>query len=186
MCIRDSRSRVRSYFQASNSDSRFFLPFLRRIVRDVETIVTASEKEAAVLENQLIKRHQPRFNVKLRDDKNFLCLRLDSDEPWPRLRTVRKPSADGARYFGPFHSSTSARRTLQLVNKHFQLRTCTDSDMKTRIRPCLQYQIKRCPGPCVYDVDVDWYAEQVRSVELFLDARHDELCLLYTSDAADE
>lgn len=169
------RSRVRSYFQASNTDSRYFLPFLRRLVRDVETLVTASEKEAAVLENELIKRHQPRFNVKLRDDKNFLCLRLDGNEAWPRLRTVRKPATDGARYFGPFHSSTSARRTLQLVNKHFQLRTCTDSDMKTRIRPCLQYQIKRCPAPCVYDVDAAWYGEQVRSVELFLDARHDEL-----------
>ena len=169
------RSRVRSYFQASNSDERYFLPILRDIVADVETVVTATEKEAAVLENELIKKHQPRFNVKLRDDKDFLCLRLDTKRDWPRLDLVRRPKADGARYFGPYHSATSARRTLHLVNKHFQLRTCTDAELKSRRRACLQYQIKRCPAPCVHEVARDWYGEQVRSVELFLDARHDEL-----------
>lgn len=169
------RSRVRSYFQASSSDERYFIPMLRDLVADLETVVTQSEKEAAVLENELIKKHQPRFNVKLRDDKDFLCLRLDRKRAWPRLDLVRRPKADGARYFGPYHSATSARRTLHLVNKHFQLRTCTDSELKSRRRPCLQYQIKRCPAPCVYEVARDWYDEQVRSVELFLDARHDEL-----------
>ncbi len=169
------RSRVRSYFQASSSDERYFLPILRSVVADLETVVTTSEKEAAVLENELIKRHQPRFNVKLRDDKDFLCLKLDSKKEWPRIELVRRPKADGARYFGPYHSATSARRTLHLVNKHFQLRTCTDGELASRRRPCLQYQIKRCPGPCVYEVSRAWYAEQVRSVELFLDARHDEL-----------
>jgi excinuclease ABC subunit C len=169
------RSRVRSYFQEASSDSRYFIPILRRRVADIETVVTASEKEAAVLENELIKKHQPRFNVKLRDDKDFLCLRLDPKADWPRLEPVRRPSADGARYFGPYHSATSARRTLHLVNKHFQLRTCTDADMRARRRPCLQYQIKRCAAPCVFQVDRHWYAEQVRTVELFLDARHDEL-----------
>jgi excinuclease ABC subunit C len=169
------RSRVKSYFQESGSDSRYFIPILRKIVRDLETVVTSGEKEAAVLENDLIKQHQPRFNVKLRDDKDFLSLRLDTQKPWPRLETVRRPSADGARYFGPYHSATSARRTLHLVNKHFQLRTCSDADLASRRRPCLQYQIKRCPGPCVMKVDEAWYAEQVRSVALFLEGRHDEL-----------
>lgn len=169
------RSRVRSYFQASSSDERYFIPMLRDLVADLETVVTASEKEAAVLENELIKKHQPRFNVKLRDDKDFLCLRLDKKRAWPRLDLVRRPKADGARYFGPYHSATSARRTLHLVNKHFQLRTCTDSELKSRRRACLQYQIKRCPAPCVHEVARDWYEEQVRAVELFLDARHDEL-----------
>jgi excinuclease ABC subunit C len=169
------RARVRSYFQKSTSDSRAFLPLLLDIVDDVETMVTASEKEAAVLENELIKQHQPRFNVKLRDDKDFLCLRLDTSKEWPRLETVRRPDADGARYFGPYHSATSARRTLHLVNKHFKLRTCTDGDMRMRRRPCLQYQIKRCAAPCVYAVDRDWYAGQVRAVALFLEDRHDEL-----------
>lgn len=169
------KSRVRSYYQASSSDGRYFVPLLRRLVEDVETVVTASEKEASVLENELIKKHRPRFNVKLRDDKEFLCLRLDSRVEWPRLEPVRRPQSDGARYFGPYHSASSARRTLRLIGKHFQLRTCTDLDMKSRRRPCLQYQIKRCSAPCVYEVDQAFYAEQVRTVELFLDGRHDEL-----------
>jgi excinuclease ABC subunit C len=169
------RSRVKSYFQEGGSDARYFIPILRRIVRDLETVVTGSEKEAAVLENDLIKQHQPRFNVKLRDDKDFLCLRLDPQKDWPRLETVRRPSPDGARYFGPYHSATSARRTLHLVNKHFQLRTCTDAELSSRRRPCLQYQIKRCPAPCVLDVDRAFYGEMVRSVALFLEGRHDEL-----------
>src|SRR5262249_2401988 len=169
------RARVRSYFQDGGTDARYFIPILRRIVRDLETVVTSTEKEAAVLENQLIKKHQPRFNVKLRDDKDFLCLRIDTQKAWPRLEAVRRPSPDGARYFGPYHSATSARRTLHLVNKHFQLRTCSDAELASRRRPCLQYQIKRCPAPCVMDVDKAWYADQVRSVGLFLDGRHDEL-----------
>jgi len=169
------RSRVKSYFQEGGSDARYFIPILRRIVRDLETVVTATEKEAAVLENELIKKHKPRFNVKLRDDKDFLCLRIDAKAEWPRLETVRRPSPDGARYFGPFHSATSARRTLHLVNKHWKLRTCTDIEMASRRRPCLQYQIKRCPAPCVFEVDKNLYNEQVRSVSLFLEGRHDEL-----------
>jgi excinuclease ABC subunit C len=169
------RSRVRSYFQESGSDTRYFIPILRKIVRDLETVVTASEKEAAVLENELIKQHKPRFNVKLRDDKDFLCLRLDSTREWPRIETVRRPSPDRARYFGPYHSATAARRTLHLVNKHFQLRTCSDTELASRRRPCLQHQIKRCPAPCVFEVDKAWYGEQVRAVSLFLDGRHDEL-----------
>jgi excinuclease ABC subunit C len=168
------RSRVRSYFQAGGSDARYFIPLLRHLAVDIETVVTATEKEAAVLENQLIKKLQPRFNFKLRDDKDFLCLRLDTSKEWPRLETVRNPSPDGARYFGPYHSATSARRTLHLVNKHFHLRTCSDADFASRKRPCLQHQIKRCPAPCVYEVDRDLYGEQVRAVSLFLEGRHDE------------
>ena len=169
------RSRVRSYFQEGGSDSRYFIPLLRRIIRDLETVVTATEKEAAVLENELIKKHKPRFNVKLRDDKDFLCLRLDPTKSWPRLETVRRPSPDGARYFGPYHSATSARRTLHLINKHFHLRTCSDADFASRKRPCLQYQIKRCPAPCVLEVDATEYGVQTRAVSLFLEGRHDEL-----------
>jgi excinuclease ABC subunit C len=164
------RSRVRSYFQARGTDARGFIPLLRRHVSDLETIVTGTEKEAAILENSLIKQNRPRYNVKLRDDKEYLTLRLDERHPWPRLDLVRRPDADGARYFGPYHSATAARRTLHLVEKHFQLRTCSDRDLTSRKRPCLQFQIKRCPAPCVYDVDRDLYAQQVRAVSLFLDA----------------
>ena len=169
------RSRVRSYFQAGSSDDRAFLPFLRSAFGRFETLVTETEKEAAILENSLIKEQRPRFNVKLRDDKEFLTLRLDPAQQWPRLDLVRRPEVDRARYFGPYHSATAARRTLHLVEKHFQLRTCSDRDFETRKRPCLQYQIKRCLGPCVYEVDQSLYDQQVRSVSLFLEGRHDEL-----------
>ncbi len=172
------RSRVRSYFQEGTSDNRYFIPILLRTLGDLDTIVTGSEKEAAILENNLIKEHRPRYNIKLRDDKDYICLRLDVKEDWPRLWVVRRPTADPAgrlRYFGPYHSATAARRTLHLVNKHFQLRTCTDLEMRSRKRPCLQHQIKRCPAPCVLEVDKAWYDEQVRAVAMFLDGRHDEL-----------
>ncbi|HEY8077666.1 MAG TPA: excinuclease ABC subunit UvrC, partial [Labilithrix sp.] len=169
------RSRVRSYFQEGTSDVRFFIPILTKTIGDLDTIVAGSEKEATILENNLIKEHRPRWNVKLRDDKDYISLRLQTKDDWPRLEVVRRPQPDGARYFGPYHSATAARRTLHLVNKHFQLRTCTDTELKSRKRPCLQHQIKRCPAPCVLDVDKAWYEEQVRSVSLFLDGRHDEL-----------
>ncbi|HET7538965.1 MAG TPA: excinuclease ABC subunit UvrC [Polyangiaceae bacterium] len=169
------RSRVRSYFQDSSSDVRAFIPFLRKQAADLDTIVTLTEKEAAILENSLIKEAKPRFNVKLRDDKEFLSLRLSTEHAWPRLELVRKPKPDNARYFGPYHSATAARRTLHLVEKHFQLRTCSDREIESRKRPCLKYQIKRCPAPCVYDVDPAEYASQVHAVSLFMDGRHDEL-----------
>jgi excinuclease ABC subunit C len=169
------RSRVKSYFQPGSSDERYFIPLLQNTLGDLDTIVTSTEKEATILENTLIKEYRPRYNVKLRDDKDFLCLRLAAGHPWPRLDIVRRPSPDGARYFGPYHSATSARRTLHLVNKHFQLRTCSDAELAARRRPCLQYQIKRCPAPCVYEVDRGWYGEQVEAVSKFLEGKHDEL-----------
>jgi excinuclease ABC subunit C len=172
---RSLRSRVRSYFQPGQSDNRFFIERLPREIGDLETFVVENEKEAALLENALIKERQPRYNFKLRDDKDFLSLRLDTREPWPKLHVVRRPKPDGAQYFGPYDSATAARKTLRLVNRHFRLRTCREGDFKSRVRPCLQYQIKRCPAPCVYPVDRGEYLEQARLVALFLDGRHDEL-----------
>ena len=180
------RARVRSYFQEGSSDNRAFIPILLRTIGDLDTIVTRNEKEATILENNLVKEYRPKHNVKLRDDKDFITLRLGraaaADEEsakaaarWPRLEVVRRPAPDGARYFGPYHSATAARRTLHLVNKHFQLRTCTDVEFASRKRPCLQHQIKRCPAPCVLDVDRGWYGEQVDAVGTFLEGRHDEL-----------
>ncbi|MEM8607237.1 MAG: excinuclease ABC subunit UvrC [Myxococcota bacterium] len=172
---RSLRSRVRSYFQPGSSDVRAFVSRLERELVDIETFVTHTDKEAALLENQLIKSHQPKYNVKLRDDKEYLSLRLDQKRAWPRLEVVRRPKPDGAQYFGPYHSATAARQTLRLVNRYFQLRTCTDTEFRLRSRPCLQHQIKRCPGPCVLDVDADEYQAQVANVARFLDGRHDEL-----------
>jgi excinuclease ABC subunit C len=113
--------------------------------------------------------------VKLRDDKNYLVLRLDPEASWPRLEVVRRIQDDGAYYFGPYHSASSCREALRVVNRHFQLRTCTDHVLANRRRPCLQYQIKRCPAPCVLPVPREEYADQVRDVRLFLDGKNDEL-----------
>jgi len=169
------RTRVRQYFQPASGDTRAFVPLLEGIVADIETVVTSNEKEALLLENNLIKRHQPRFNVKLTDDKNYLVLRLDPRAPWPRLEVVRKIANDGAYYYGPYHSATACREALRVVNRHFQLRICTDHTLASRKRPCLQYQIKRCLAPCVHKVAVEDYAEQVRFVGLFLEGKSDEL-----------
>jgi excinuclease ABC subunit C len=172
---RSLRSRVRSYFQPGQSDTRFFIERLDREIGDLETFVAKNEKEAALLENALIKERKPRYNFKLRDDKDFLSLRLDPRENWPRLTVLRRPKPDGAWYFGPYDSATSARRTLRTVNRFFKLRTCRDTDFARRERPCLQYQIKRCAGPCVFEVDRAEYGAQAELVRLFLENRHDDL-----------
>lgn len=167
------RARVRQYF--NGTDGRFFVPLLAGMLGDIETVVTSTNKEALLLENNLIKKHKPRFNVKLRDDKQFLVLRLDPKAKWPRLELVRRMRQDGARYFGPYHSAQSARHTLKVVNRYFKLRTCNDYTLTHRKRPCLQYQIGRCPAPCVYQVDPATYGDQVRGVGLFLEGRHKDL-----------
>ncbi len=172
---RSLRQRVRQYFQANSSDYRYFIPLLDRVLGDIETVVTATEKEAVLLENSLIKQHRPRYNVRLRDDKDYLSVRLDKRVPWPRLEIVRRPRVDGAVYFGPYPSSTEARRTLKTINRHFQLRTCDNEEFASRTRPCLEYQIKRCSGPCVLPVPPEEYAAQVEYVEMFLGGRTREL-----------
>src|SRR5713226_2214563 len=169
------RSRVAQYFQERSSDTRAFIPFLTDLLGDIEVMITPSEKDAFLLENELIKKHRPRFNIRLRDDKNFISLRLSTTHPYPRLEVVRRIRRDGARYFGPFASASSIRETLSIVNRHFQLRTCTDQVMTNRRRPCLQYQIKRCPAPCVYNVPQDDYRRSVEEVALFLEGKAGEL-----------
>src|SRR2546427_6337073 len=183
------RARVMQYFQERTGDARAFIPFLEDLLGDVEVMITPSEKDALLLENELIKKHKPRFNVKLRDDKNFISLRLSATHPYPRLEVVRRVKKDGARYFGPLASASSIRETLSIVNRHFQLRTCTDSVMANRRRPCLQYQIKRCPAPCVYNVPQEEYRRSVDEVALFLEGKADELTTQHEArvkDAASE
>lgn len=172
---RSLRARVRSYFQPQTSDARWFIERLPAELGDLETFVTQNEQEAALLENALIKERQPRYNFKLRDDKEFLSIRLDPREAWPRLRVVRRPAQDGARYFGPYDSATAARKTSRLASRYFRLRTCTDADFASRVRPCLQHQIGRCPAPCVLEVDRKEYLAQAKIVGLFLDGRHDDV-----------
>jgi excinuclease ABC subunit C len=169
----DLRSRVRSYF--SGTDPRPFVRYLDQLLGDIEFIVTRNPKEALLLENTLIKKHQPRFNFQLRDDKNYLSIRLDTNEEWPRVRVVRQQKDDGAHYFGPYHSASKIRKTVSLINRYFRLRTCRDTVFRNRVRPCLQHQIKRCPGPCVLDVDREAYMDNVHRTILFLEGKTTEL-----------
>ncbi len=170
------RVRLRQYFRPGD-DTRFFVSagLLGRVLVEIETMIVDNEKEALLLENHLIKQHQPRFNIKLRDDKQYLVLRVDPKASYPRVEVVRNIKDDDARYFGPYHSATSCRSTLRTLNRHFQLRTCTDHVLKTRKRVCLQYQINRCPGPCIYPVPESEYGEQVSDVMMFLSGKNKEL-----------
>jgi len=167
------RARLRSY--NSGADTRGFVRLLDRLLGSVEVILTHSEKEALIAENDLIKKHQPRFNIKLTDDKNFLVLRLSTTHPFPRLEVQRRFRKDKAIYFGPFHSASAIRKTLRVVNRHFQLRTCSDQVLKSRTRPCIQYQIKRCPAPCAFELPTGSYDQNVKSVIAFLDGRGEDL-----------
>ncbi|MCB9671844.1 MAG: excinuclease ABC subunit UvrC [Alphaproteobacteria bacterium] len=148
---RSLRARVRQYL--TGTDERAMVPFLVAAAKSVDVVVTASEKEALLLENSLIKQHRPRFNVKLRDDSNFLHLRVDPRSSWPRYHLVRSIRDDGARYFGPYHSASKARSTLAFLQRAFPLRTCTDAVLRSRTRPCLLHQMDRCVAPCVDAVD---------------------------------
>src|ERR671938_6363 len=169
------RNRVRSYFQSGRGHDRKTRELVRRI-RDLEFIITDNEVEALVLESNLIKQHKPRYNVLLKDDKQYPHLKLTINEPFPRVMITRKIQRDGALYFGPFLPASMARRTIDLINRTFQLRTC-DIEIDGRLpRPCLEYHIKRCLGPCVKGLCTPAeYAESVRDVRLFLEGRNKEL-----------
>jgi excinuclease ABC subunit C len=171
------RSRVRSYF-AAGGDGRIQVPSLVERIRDLEVLVVATVKDALLLENELIKRHRPVFNVRLRDDKQYLVLRLDPREEWPRLTLVRRFAEDGATYFGPYTSSVSMHASLSNLRKLFPLRSCSEGvfrDHVRRGRPCIEYEMKRCPGPCVALVTRESYAELVQGTALFLRGRSREL-----------
>jgi len=167
------KNRLRSY--ANQTDARPFVRHLPRLLSRVEFLVTSNDKEAILAENDLIKSHKPKFNIKLVDDKRHLCLKLDTRKTYPRLEVVRNKGKDRAHYFGPYDSASTLRRTLQIANKHFQLRTCSDHVLKTRKTPCLQYQIKRCPAPCVFDLTDGTYDQSVKNVRQFLNGDFDGL-----------
>jgi excinuclease ABC subunit C len=167
------RARVRQYF--AGHDSRAMVPRLVREIAEVEVVLTSTEKEALILENTLIKKHQPRYNAKLRDDKNFLHLRLDFRAPWPRLELRRSIRADGARWFGPYHSAARARQTLDAVQRHFPLRRCSDRTVHARRRPCLLFQMGRCVAPCTEPVERAAYLGIAEEAALFLAGRSKEL-----------
>jgi excinuclease ABC subunit C len=168
------RTRIRSYFR-EGADGRAQIQFLIQRARSLDYIVTGTEQEALILENNLIKKHRPRYNVVFKDDKTYVNLRLNLDHPFPRLTVVRRPRRDGAVYFGPFASTGSVRQTLRTIGRIFPMRTCTDAELASRTRPCLYYYIKRCPAPCVGYVGAEEYAETVKRVTMFLKGRGTEL-----------
>jgi excinuclease ABC subunit C len=170
------RNRVRSYF-VKGGDERVKIRYLMDKVDNIRTILTETEKEALILENNLIKEHRPKYNVNLRDDKSFFSLRLNVAHPFPKLSLVRtqRIKPDGARYFGPYSSARDARITLKFIQKLFPLRQCTDRHMATCKRPCLNCQMKRCLCPCSGKVDPAEYARMVEGVTLLLQGRSEDL-----------
>ena len=175
---RSLKKRLASYFaRIENSASRMDMKteILIRNISDFDTIITDSEKEALILESNLIKRYKPRYNVILKDDKRYPSLRLDIKDPYPNLIVVRKIAKDGALYFGPFASSVAVQKTLKIIHKTFRLRKCKQKDFNRRTRPCLNYQIGSCLGPCCLEVDNKIYDNIVKEVVLFLKGKTPDL-----------
>src|SRR3982750_1054311 len=168
------RNRVRSYFHSSRNHD----PKTRQLVKliaDFEFIVVDNEVEALVLESNLIKKHKPRFNVFLKDDKSYPHLKL-TNEPFPKVVMTRKIVRDGSSYYGPFLPATLARNTLNLINRAFQLRTCEIEIDGKLPRPCLEYHLKRCLGPCVKGLCTqDEYLEAAADVKTLLEGKNKEL-----------
>ncbi|MFO7708966.1 MAG: excinuclease ABC subunit UvrC [Desulfobacterales bacterium] len=171
---RNLRKRLAAYFTASGHADPKVGVLVSRIA-DVDTIITRTEKEALLLESNLIKRHRPRYNVVLKDDKRYPSLRLDPSENYPHFTVVRKTGEDDAHYFGPFASARAVRETLNVINKTFKLRQCKASEFRTRTRPCLHCQMSGCFAPCCREVDPQVYQEQVQEAVLFLKGRTHEL-----------
>ena len=170
---KELRGRVRSYLRGG--DGRAQVEFLMRRVGDVETLVTRNEKEALILENNLIKQYKPRYNIRLKDDKTYLSIKVTAAHPWPRVVATRSIVKDGGQYFGPYSSALAVRETIDIIEKHFLLRNCTDNNFRNRDRPCLQYQIKRCMAPCVLPVDRDVYQQSLREATLFIEGKSRDL-----------
>ncbi len=168
------RHRVISYFQKPDGKDTKTLTLLGKVT-DIDTIVTDTEKEAFILENNLIKEYRPRYNVKLRDDKTYPLLKLTVEEEFPTLCVVRRAQKDGSLYFGPYPSATSLRETLKLIRRLFPIRTCIDTKFTHRLRPCINYEMGRCSGPCCQKIDPVQYREIVQQVRLFLEGRDKDL-----------
>ncbi len=164
---RSLKRRAGSYFKALH-DTRALVPALLAKVADITYLVTATESEALILEHNLIRKYRPQYNVRLKDDKAYLSLKVTLKEEWPRLVPVRRWSDDGSVYFGPFASAQVARGLLKVVKRVFSLRTCSSAFFCSRTRPCLQYEIGRCSAPCAGMITHEDYRRQVNEVLQFL------------------
>ncbi len=168
---RNLRRRVTSYFRGKAHDAKTIA--MLRTLADVEVTVTRTETEALMLEYNLIKQHQPRFNVMLRDDKSYPYIRIDTDHPFPRISFYRGSRRVSGKLYGPYPSAGAVRSTINQLQKLFRVRGCEESYFANRSRPCLQYQIERCTGPCVGLVDSQTYAQDVGDAMLFLEGRNE-------------
>ncbi|RMF21356.1 MAG: excinuclease ABC subunit UvrC, partial [Deltaproteobacteria bacterium] len=170
---KDLRARLRSY--AAAGDGRYHVRFLMERASKVETLVTNNETEALILENNLIKQYRPRYNIRLKDDKTYLSVKVTTKDEWPRILATRHIVRDGNTYLGPFASATGLRETLETIRKVFPLRTCSDAVFRNRSRPCLEYQIHRCLAPCVIDIDPAEYRAQLDGALKLLEGKTGEL-----------
>src|SRR5580658_8629984 len=172
---RSLRSRVKSYFLESRWQDAKTGSLVREIA-DLDYIVVDNEKEALALENNLIKQHKPKFNVLLRDDKTYPYIRFTAFEKYPRVYVTRRLISDGSQYFGPYFPASLAYRMVHLIHKHFLVPSCTVDLTRPHPRPCLQFYIHRCLGPCVEGLVTDErYTEAARDVKMFLEGRRNDL-----------
>ncbi|MFC2012026.1 excinuclease ABC subunit UvrC [Chloroflexota bacterium] len=168
------RNRVRSYFGSGQK----LTPKIQRmidLIHELDFFVTGSEQEALILECNLIKRHHPRYNVRLKDDKTYPLLKISLNEEWPRVYITRRLEEDGGRYFGPFASAKSVRQTLKVLKGIFPFRSCSRTITGTDPRPCLDYHINHCLGPCIGAVSKQEYARVIRQVVLFLEGKQERV-----------
>src|SRR3989344_2145448 len=186
------RSRVRSYFR-DTTDTRYTVKFLASKVSDIEYLITTNEKEALILEDTLLKKYKPRYNIRLKDDKTYVSIKLTLSEKYPRILITRQIKKEGGRsplkpapacfkrgvcgdkYFGPYASAQKARETARFIRRLFPLCTCSQSEFRNRIRPCLDYQLGICSAPCVNFISEAAYRELVDKTILFLEGRNKEL-----------
>ena len=166
--------RVRSYFGARGKLTPKLQQLVARVA-ELDFFVTASDQEALILELNLIKRHHPRYNVRLKDDKTFPYLKISTNEDWPRVYTTRRLESDGGRYFGPFTNARSVRQTLKVIKGIFPFRTCSKAITATDSRACLEYYLGRCLAPCIGEVSRQEYAEIIREVILFLEGKQEKI-----------
>ncbi len=170
------RNRVRSYLREDHHDGRRFYEHLLKSMADVSFVATSSEKEALLLENTLIKRHRPRWNIKLNDDKSFLQIEVTTHGAWPQAKLVRTTHRDKkGQVFGPYSSARAVRETLRHLKRFFPLRTCSDAELRQRTRPCIEHEMGRCLAPCVGRVTAEEYADVVEDVVLFLKGKDETL-----------
>ncbi len=166
---KDLKARVRTYF--AGGDGRYQIEYLLQRVALVEMIVTQTEEQAFLLERDLITKYKPRYNIRLKDDRAYLSIRIDENAEWPRVELVRKIAQDGAKYFGPYAFSSELRNLLEVVKKVLPLRTCSNAVLYNRTRPCLEYQIKRCCAPCCIQVERSEYLQLVKQAIAILEGR---------------